>query len=412
MRILQLSNFYPPHARGGYEQWCQEVTDGLRSRGHDVLVLTSRHRVVGHQRTDPPWVRRELHLETSFQALRNSTDFFLKRHARDRANLETVRKTVSEYAPDHILIWGMWNIPRSVPATVERLLPNQVSYYLGDYWPTLPRQYEAYWNSPARSWPAAVAKAPLAAIAKWIVRRESAWQLALRNLMFPSQFMRDEFSRRGIRGDRSAIVRGAIDTGRYRESGGIGHRGRAGHLALVWVGRLTPEKGTHTVIEALGVLLRQGSFPDLRLTIVGGGDPEYEARLRHLVHVNALDDIVDFTGPQGADAMPPIYGQADVLVFTSIWPEPFGRVVVEAMASGVVVVGTATGGAGEILRHDENALVFEAADAEALAANLTRLHGSPALCDRLATQAWCEAHELYTIERMTKDIEDFLRDVT
>ena len=43
MRILFLSNFYPPHAIGGYEQWCQEVADRLQARGHVVTVLTSRY---------------------------------------------------------------------------------------------------------------------------------------------------------------------------------------------------------------------------------------------------------------------------------------------------------------------------------------------------------------------------------
>ena len=44
MRILFLSNFYPPVSRGGYEQWCQEVADGLVARGHEVTVLTSDYR--------------------------------------------------------------------------------------------------------------------------------------------------------------------------------------------------------------------------------------------------------------------------------------------------------------------------------------------------------------------------------
>ena len=41
MRLLFLSNFYPPHQLGGYEELCAEVAQGLRARGHTVAVLTS-----------------------------------------------------------------------------------------------------------------------------------------------------------------------------------------------------------------------------------------------------------------------------------------------------------------------------------------------------------------------------------
>jgi len=54
MRLLNLTNFYPPHARGGYEEWCKEVTNGLRARGHTVSVLTSRFRGLSDVGPDPP----------------------------------------------------------------------------------------------------------------------------------------------------------------------------------------------------------------------------------------------------------------------------------------------------------------------------------------------------------------------
>jgi glycosyltransferase involved in cell wall biosynthesis len=72
-------------------------------------------------------------------------------------------------------------------------------------------------------------------------------------------------------------------------------------------------------------------------------------------------------------------------LFTSIWQEPFGRVIVEAMASGLAVVGTAVGGAAEMLVHDENSLVFEAGDSTSLARALRRLIESPALRDTLGS---------------------------
>ncbi len=87
MKLLFLTNFYPPSSRGGYEQWCQEVTDGLRGGGHDILVLTSTHGRNDSNSLDPSWVRRELYLEMEFASLRNAFQFFTSRKLREQENL-------------------------------------------------------------------------------------------------------------------------------------------------------------------------------------------------------------------------------------------------------------------------------------------------------------------------------------
>jgi hypothetical protein len=62
MRLLFLTNLYPPHGKGGYEEWCQEVAIQLRKRGHEVIVLTGMQPSDIESTTEPTWVRRELHL--------------------------------------------------------------------------------------------------------------------------------------------------------------------------------------------------------------------------------------------------------------------------------------------------------------------------------------------------------------
>ena len=79
MHILFLSNFYPPASRGGYEQWCQEVLEGLRRRGHDVLVLTSDYKRSELSAPDPAWVERSLHLEMELASFKNALQFFTRR---------------------------------------------------------------------------------------------------------------------------------------------------------------------------------------------------------------------------------------------------------------------------------------------------------------------------------------------
>jgi glycosyltransferase involved in cell wall biosynthesis len=403
VRILNLTNFYPPCTRGGYELWCQEVGDRLRKRGHRVLILTSR---CGRQyrARDPLWVHRDLHLEMSLAPLLNSVRFFVGRRSRKAHNLEALRSVVVAFEPHCILIWGMWNLHSSLAVATERLLPNRVAYYMGDYWPTLPDQEICYWNSPARSTAAAVVKAPLRALAAQVMAGKLQASPPLKRVMFPSRFMREELARRGVCPAMSRIVYGAIDTSRYtanrREDGSSAVR-------LLCVSRLTADKGVHTAIEALAKLDGREAPGCYTLTIVGSGEAEYERSLVALARRLGVEHLVKFLGAQPPELMPRLYGNADIFLFTSIWPEPFGRTLIEAMASGLVVIGAAVGGASEILADGENGLAYSPGDADGLASQVHRAVSDPVLRHGLVERARAACNR-FDVERMAVEIEDFL----
>jgi glycosyltransferase involved in cell wall biosynthesis len=168
---------------------------------------------------------------------------------------------------------------------------------------------------------------------------------------------------------------------------------------------LCEEKGVHTAIEALGHLRGQPVI----LTIVGDGEPAYEMRLHHLARKAHVESQVKFIRAQPKERLPALYQQADVFLFTSIWPEPFGRVIVEAMASGVTVIGTATGGAAEILSDNENALLYAAGDSHGLAEQIRKVIDSPELCERLSASGRVTAITRFDIRRMTSGIEEYLQ---
>ncbi len=57
---------------------------------------------------------------------------------------------IGQFQPDAVMIWGMWNIDRSVPQQIEALMGSRVAYYFCDYWPTLPSAYIQRFQEPAR----------------------------------------------------------------------------------------------------------------------------------------------------------------------------------------------------------------------------------------------------------------------
>ena len=412
MRVLFLTNFYPPASHGGYEQWCQEMAEQMRNCGHDVVILTSQYRQEDITQGEPDWIHRDLHLEMDISlSLYNGLQFFTHRKAREQENLSRLRELIKDLNPDAILVWGMWNLHRSLPALAEKLMPGRVAYYIGDYWPTLPSQHKFYWEAPARNWLISVPKRLLKLFAMQVLNREKKPALEFSHVMLPTAFMRDELERKGVAFQNVKIVYGAVDTTLYPFHDRSSNIPQNETLSLLYVGRLTSDKGVHTAIEALGYLVNQKGVKSLKLSIVGDGDSEYKAYLHQLIQQNNIDSLVTFLGAQPKEALPKFYGRADIFLFTSIWPEPFGRVLVEALASGVVVVGTATGGAAEILSENENALFFPPGNAVELATQIVRLAKTPSLRQRLARAGQQAALEKFSANRMAGEIKSYLQEI-
>ncbi|MCB0123157.1 MAG: glycosyltransferase family 4 protein, partial [Caldilineaceae bacterium] len=448
------------------EEWCQEVALQLRKRGHEVIVLTSIHGSGSEGHSDPNWVRRELHLEMELVSLRNGVQFFTARQQRVRANFETVRSYVRRFQPDVVLVWGMWNIVRSVPILVEKLMPERVIYYMGDYWPTLPSQFEFYWKAPAQHWYTQLPKSILGFFANAIMATEELPKPAFERVIFPTIFMRNELVKRGVKPSESIVIYGAADTASYDERKAQTQRPCVAEqirddtalqndyfihrvqrdekpltdadalvnnaldpvqsastmsnsapavnrekITLLWAGRLRSDKGAHVAIKAIAKVVHHYALTNFELVIVGSGEADYQTFLEYLVRKERLQPYVRFLGQQQKETMPTLYQQADIFLFTSIWQEPFGRVLIEAMAAGTAVIGSMVGGASEILVENENSLTYPPGDAERLAAQIVRLIRAPDLRERLAAQGKEVALAQFDIQRMATEIEAYIKTV-
>lgn len=159
--------------------------------------------------------------------------------------------------------------------------------------------------------------------------------------------------------------------------------------SIAYVGRLSPEKGVHVLLEALGTV--QG----VNLTIIGDG-PE-RSRLEATAEELGLATRVRFVGsrPWGTDLLDTIR-QHNALVLPSL-TEGLPLVLIEAMSQGVPVIASAVGGIPELVRHGINGLLFSAGDVSQLAEAITTLTSNPDLRFRLAEEGLRSA-ELCTCE--------------
>ncbi len=148
---------------------------------------------------------------------------------------------------------------------------------------------------------------------------------------------------------------------------------------LGFVGRLCPSKGPDTLLWAASLM--RGRWPGLQVVLVGGdsGAGAYTRRLRRLA--SDLQLQVHFCGYREQASR--LLRAFDLLAVPSR-AEPFGLVTAEALARGVPVVATRSGGSRELVRHEKDGLLVPPGDPEALAAAMHRMLADPALRRRCA----------------------------
>ena len=404
MRILFISNFFPPARPGGYTQWCHEVAERLAERGHTIGVLTSSYEMAKAPANERN-IYRLLHLEGDLDYY-EPLHFFTQWKKQHLENLAFLEHTVKDFAPDLIFVWGMWALSKSLPALAEQLLPGRVVYYLSDYWPSALDMHTTYWQSPAQGWPMQLPKRVLSKVAMSMLAKEGQPDLKLEQVICVSARVRDLLVEAGLPIEHARIIHGGTDIERFQDTRKREHL--PGHLKLLYAGQLVRHKGVHTAIEAMATLVNKRRISQITLTLVGSGHPDYEAFLRNLIERERLQDFVTFHKPVSKDKMPAVLQQFDVLIFPSIYEEPLARITQEAMVSGLVVIGTTTGGTKEILRDGETGFTFAPEDSDGLAEQITRLIVDPGLCCRLAQAGRQTVLENFTLDKMVKEIEAYL----
>jgi glycosyltransferase involved in cell wall biosynthesis len=226
-----------------------------------------------------------------------------------------------------------------------------------------------------------------------------------------SQAVRDHMLKDAAKfADRFTFVRGAIDVepfliakgrARVRAEWGV----REDEVLIGMAGRVTRWKGQSIFVQAAKLIAER--HPQVKFAAVGGVfDTEkfYMDRFRKEVHDAGLENrltINDFR----AD-MPDVFAAFDVFVLPSILPEPFGLVVIEAMASGKPVVATAPGGPSETVVDGETGFLVPPSDASAMAKALEELLADPQKRISMGEAGRRRAREVFSLPRYVAEFEE------
>lgn len=196
-----------------------------------------------------------------------------------------------------------------------------------------------------------------------------------------SRAVRDNLVREGIDEDKLVVVHNALEVSRVLIKADpleIRRRHRIDPASLVigMVGNIKEWKGQDVVIRATARLRER--WPGLRCLLVGDTaleDKYFEDRIRILVNELGVDANIIFTGYQAsvADYM----NAMDVVIHASITPEPFGRVLLEAMALKKPLIGANAGAVPEIIQHGETGMLSSPGDDQMLARYIEELLQNP-----------------------------------
>src|SRR6266550_4130350 len=193
------------------------------------------------------------------------------------------------------------------------------------------------------------------------------------------------------------IVTFGVDTETFHPRP-VGRKQSSRPLTIGFVGRMLPGKGLNVLAAALAKL----SAEAWRLLVVGDG-PERDGFERQLSE-SGLRERAEFTGAINFALVPEYFHQLDVLVIPSETTkrirEQFGRVIVEAMASGVPVIGSTSGAIPEVM--GDAGLAFPEGDADALAGVLRQSLSDKALRERMVLAGLARV-EQYSWERVAED---------
>jgi glycosyltransferase involved in cell wall biosynthesis/ADP-heptose:LPS heptosyltransferase len=386
MRILVISNLYPPLHQGGYELGCKDVVERLIGRGHDIRVLTSTYGC------EKPCASDNIHrlLQLSFDRVPPMA-FTIEK---ERVNQSAFLSLCDEFRPDVVFMWNLTHISVSL-AELARARGVSAVYYISDNW-LATWEIDHWYQLHRGTQPIHEELTP------------PPRELDLRYTILASEYLRDRVRLVGKQVNGSRVIHWGVDPAVFQSRSTLASL----PARMLYVGQIVPHKGVHTAIEALSHLIHGDSTNRCQLTIVGDCElsPSYVYELRRQASLLGLIDRVHFTGRLSRDTLPQIYRSHDVLIFPSIWDEPFAITPLEAMATKMAVVATTTGGSSEIFEHGRNSMVFAPEDAAGCASQIARLSSEPGLFDSICHAARRTIEERFTMHRMVDGIEDALRD--
>jgi glycosyltransferase involved in cell wall biosynthesis len=353
MRILMVSNLWPPEVVGGAEQYAAALAGHLRAAGHEVQAFTFG--VTGpdvvHAVAPRPYAIQTAPSQPAYRRARfHATDVYNPRTRRD------LGRVLEEFRPDVVHSHAVQGLSSAALTAARRAGVGQV-HTLHDYWLLCQR------NSLVRRSGEACETRCRSCVAMAWARNEVVRRAPPEVVIGVSRAIAAEHERIPWVAERLRVVHNPVEvvTGTRTVAPGDGRP-----LTFGFLGRLSTEKGLGTLLAAFG----GAGLGDARLVVAGRGP--LDARVR------AAGGKVIAAGWVPPERKEALLADLDCLVVPSEWQDPAPVVVNEARGRGIPVIGARRGGIPELVAPVNEPLLFPPGDAAALADRLRAFAADPA----------------------------------
>ncbi len=429
MKILVVTNLFPPHLADTDDFRCQNVVDALREWGHTLRVLTSTHGLASEQRDG--LVVRRLRLNGAFGEAAVSGVGDLREL--ETHNHAVLREAIAEFEPEVIHVWSLRGLSKSLLLTLRRTnIPT--AFDVADTWlaeELCEDPWLAWWHRERVPTIHKLQRTGLEVAgqrAKWDVatptfieagvnrlpaifdrdehtafKPNSIATFQFRRLYFSSTALQTATAQAGYRVGHGAVIHPGVDTRLFH--GEVKPASMPVRKFLI-VTRITPHCGVATAIDALKLVRAQGG--KATLTVYGRGSSEVLAKLR--TRALQCDSAVEFRAGGLQRELPLIYKAHDAFLYPVEREESFVGAPLEAMACGLPVIVNQDHGVEELFRSRESCLTYPSGDPGLLANRMLELIQTPNLANQLAQIGQNEVLTSYQFDTTVEQIEGFLED--
>ena len=399
MRCLVLTNTFPPDHAGGYELGTGNLVEALRRFwGWKIRVFSA-------VRKEPPPGILHPRLTGFFPGMLGPAHqrCLIKRELLSRH--EEICAAIDHEAERAEVIL-VFNPRRLIYPQWARMLdsPAPVVFLVSDFWPRDPLGADLFHAGLAKRRHSMRPRNPaLDHIYEPFLQGDAIFSKA-RGVIFVSRFLQQAHRETFDGLEHQEVIHWGVNLDPFPKS----PKDREHLKVFGFCGRAEPEKGLEMALQAISELLRR----DARLKLLVASDltTSHGRRLRRKIGRNRrLKGAVELLGQVPHEEMhEKFFRRIGWLIFPSVWQEPFALTVLEAMASGVVVIGSTTGGTPEVL-HEACGYPYDPSDPSALSEAcreaLNRLDHHQVLADRANRQIVGK----FNLQAMAGKVDKFVR---
>lgn len=344
MKILVVSNLYPPQFIGGYEIACADTVELLESDGHDCYVVTSSFSKKPSVDTcSEEKISRSLLLHSSW----NTNNPCHPEKTTYQVNFQLISDVIRSFQPDFIYIWNIFGLTVA-PVEAARASNVPCSVHVMDF------SLFAYRSGFLKK--------------IWFGLKGSGKEFRNLHKLLPHVIYISEFVKRGMAlpaEHSSAVIYPFLkDVNNLPRK--FTYTINKDNIQLVYLGQMEEHKGIHIVCQAISELMRNSNLK-FKLNVYAPKLTDYGLSL--------IDTYADFLCVQigvERETILRTLKDYDIGVFPSVWEEPFGIAQIEILASGLPLVSSGRGGSAEAL-DDRNCLRYQFDNSHSLAQQIHKL---------------------------------------